>query len=269
MSEKTAGRGARHRLVGRLAGKIDLGGLVLLLLGLIGIRVIMGRLCTDANPSGAAAGSAPFFRKLPPVLNMAHRGASRDAPEHSLRAYELALEHGAHVLELDLRATRDGVLVLAHDASLERTLGLPQRWAELSWEEAQQLSGERAPLRLEDVLARFPDTHLNLELKDESPAAARSLAELLRARQAEQRVLVASGHDDVLREFRSASKGAVATSAAQREALLFHACYLIGKSCPAPFVALQLPPIGWWCTTGPSTIRSGSASSCSPGRTAS
>lgn len=205
----------------------------------------MGRVCTDANPAGAAAGSAAFFRQLPAVLNMAHRGASRDAPEHSLRAYELALEQGAHVLELDLRATRDGVLVLAHDASLERTLGLDRRWAELSWQEAQQLSGERAPLRLEDVLAGFPEVHLNLELKDESLAAARSLAELLRAKLAEGRVLVASAHDEVLREFRSQSRGAVATSAAKREALLFHACYLIGKSCPAPFVALQLPAIGW------------------------
>ncbi|MEY4549682.1 MAG: Esterase TesA precursor [Pseudomonadota bacterium] len=176
---------------------------------------------------------------------MAHRGASRDAPEHSLLAFELALEQGAHVLELDLRATRDGVLVIAHDASLARTLGSPQRWDELSWEEAQRLSGERAPLRLEDVLARFPDAHLNLELKDESPAMARSLAELLRARQAEQRVLVASVHTEVLREFRAASAGVVATSASQREALLFHVCYLLGKSCPAQYVALQLPAIGW------------------------
>jgi acyl-CoA thioesterase-1 len=241
MSETKAGRGRLGKWVARVLAAAGL----LLVLGLIGFRVIMGRVCTDAKPSGAAAGSAPFFAQLPAVLNMAHRGASRDAPEHSLRAYELALEQGAQVLELDLRATRDGVLVLAHDATLERTLGLPQRWSELTWEEAQRLSGERAPLRLQDVLARFPDTHLNLELKDESSEAARSLAQLLRSQQAERRVLVASARDDVLREFRAASQGAVATSAAQREALLFHACYLIGKSCPVPYVALQLPAIGW------------------------
>lgn len=59
----------------------------------------------------------PYTR---PTL-IAHRGASADAPEHTLAAYELALKHGADFVEPDLQMTRDGVLVCLHDTSLERT----------------------------------------------------------------------------------------------------------------------------------------------------
>src|SRR6185436_339106 len=140
-------------------------------------------------------------------------GASKQAPEHSLQAYALALAEGADVLELDLRSTSDRVLVVAHDATLERTLGLPQRWSQLSWAEAQALAGAKAPPRLDDVLERFPEAHLNLELKDEDLAVARRLAELIRTAGVERRVLVASMHAPMLREFRQASHGTVATSA--------------------------------------------------------
>ena len=52
---------------------------------------------------------------------IAHRGASWDAPEHTLAAYELALQYGADFVEPDLQMTKDGVLVCLHDTSLERT----------------------------------------------------------------------------------------------------------------------------------------------------
>lgn len=52
---------------------------------------------------------------------IAHRGASGLAPEHTLAAYRLALEHGADFVEPDLHLTRDGVLVCLHDDTLERT----------------------------------------------------------------------------------------------------------------------------------------------------
>lgn len=55
------------------------------------------------------------------TLVVAHRGASADEPEHSLAAYELAIAIGADAVECDVRLTRDGHLVLVHDATLERT----------------------------------------------------------------------------------------------------------------------------------------------------
>jgi glycerophosphoryl diester phosphodiesterase len=54
-------------------------------------------------------------------LVIAHRGASAYAPEHTLAAFDLALEMGAEYIEQDLQMTADGVLVVLHDATLERT----------------------------------------------------------------------------------------------------------------------------------------------------
>ena len=56
-----------------------------------------------------------------PVLNIGHRGASGYAPEHTIPAYDLALKMGADYIEQDLQLTRDGVLVVLHDETLDRT----------------------------------------------------------------------------------------------------------------------------------------------------
>ena len=62
----------------------------------------------------------PFFDTPRPHL-FAHRGASAEAPENTLPAFARAVEHGVPFLELDCHATRDGEIVVLHDAELERT----------------------------------------------------------------------------------------------------------------------------------------------------
>jgi glycerophosphoryl diester phosphodiesterase len=220
----------------------------LLSLGVAGLAAwaIMGRVCTDAKAAEAPKTPRPaFFDGLPAVLNIAHRGASKLAPEHSLAAYALALAQGADVLELDLRLTRDGALVVAHDRTLERTLGVASAVAELTLAELENIAGARAPLRLEQVFDQFADARFNLELKDDNLAAAHALARLLRERGVSRRVLVASAHRQVLAELRAASAGEVTTSASTREALEYYFCQLMERTCPAPYSALQLPPLGW------------------------
>ncbi|MFV9632629.1 glycerophosphodiester phosphodiesterase [Mycobacterium neumannii] len=63
--------------------------------------------------SGPTLGGHPFV--------VAHRGASADRPEHTLAAYELALQQGADGVECDVRLTRDGHLVCVHDRRVDRT----------------------------------------------------------------------------------------------------------------------------------------------------
>ena len=65
------------------------------------------------SPGAAAYGEHPFV--------VAHRGASADRPEHTLAAYELALQEGADGVECDVRLTRDGHLVCVHDRRIDRT----------------------------------------------------------------------------------------------------------------------------------------------------
>ncbi|GAA3373116.1 glycerophosphodiester phosphodiesterase [Streptomyces sannanensis] len=57
----------------------------------------------------------------PPIQVVAHRGASEDAPEHTLAAYKKAIEDGADALECDVRLTADGHLVCVHDRRVNRT----------------------------------------------------------------------------------------------------------------------------------------------------
>ena len=67
-------------------------------------------------------GSAQYAKKTV----VAHRGASAYAPEHTLAAYQLAIEMGADYVEQDLAVTKDGVLICLHDASLERTTNVEE-----------------------------------------------------------------------------------------------------------------------------------------------
>jgi glycerophosphoryl diester phosphodiesterase len=56
-----------------------------------------------------------------PIQVVAHRGASEEAPEHTLAAYRKAIEDGADALECDVRLTADGHLVCVHDRRVNRT----------------------------------------------------------------------------------------------------------------------------------------------------
>ena len=96
-------------------------------------------------------------------LRIAHRGASGPglAPENTLAACEKALQIGVDILEIDVRATRDGQLVVLHDSALDRTTNGTGLVADLLGDQVRQLdagrwfspdfAGERVPL-LEDVL---------------------------------------------------------------------------------------------------------------------
>src|SRR5690625_6303166 len=55
------------------------------------------------------------------ILNVAHRGASGHAPEHTLPAYQLGEQMHADYIEIDLQMTKDGVLIAMHDETVDRT----------------------------------------------------------------------------------------------------------------------------------------------------
>jgi glycerophosphoryl diester phosphodiesterase len=72
-------------------------------------------------------------------LVFAHRGASADLPEHTLDAYQRAIEQGADGLECDVRLTRDGHLVCIHDSRLDRTSNGRGPVSRATLDELQQL----------------------------------------------------------------------------------------------------------------------------------
>ncbi len=85
---------------------------------------LMMGLLTAVTAGSMVSAQAPKARKT----LVAHRGASGYAPEHTLAAYRLAIEQGADFVEQDLAVTKDGVLVCLHDASLERTTDVEQKF---------------------------------------------------------------------------------------------------------------------------------------------
>jgi glycerophosphoryl diester phosphodiesterase len=124
---------------------------------------------------------------------IAHRGASAYAPGNSLAAFELALRLGADAIELDLRATADGELVVLHDATLERTAGDPRFIAETPHAELSGLAEPVRPPRLADVFDAFgATTHYLLDVKAAPGSAQRRLADTIGAAGLRERVVVQS-----------------------------------------------------------------------------
>jgi glycerophosphoryl diester phosphodiesterase len=125
-----------------------------------------------------------------PCLVVAHRGASAYAPENTLAAFDLAARMGVTHIELDVRETRDGQVVVLHDATLERTTNGRGPVADRTLAEVQRLdagawfgpafAGERIPT-LDAVLARYRGRlHVQVEIKGRSDTLPRAVVETIR-----------------------------------------------------------------------------------------
>lgn len=151
-------------------------------------------------------------------LVIAHRGASGERPENTLGAFERAIELHADMIETDLHLTRDGVVVIHHDASLAR-LGAR---GEIRDHTAEELAGldaargqgprERIPTLL-DLLDRFGSRmEFNLELKVGESAAYEGIEASVLAAVEERgllpRMLFSCFEDPVLERLRSACTSA-------------------------------------------------------------
>src|SRR5258708_5687829 len=100
-------------------------------------------------------------------LNIAHRGFSSEYPENTLLAFSKGLAAGADGFECDLRLTSDGRIVVFHDDTLDRLCGEKGNIESKTFSEVQQLrvkGAEKIP-SLEDLLANFLTTTINLEIK--------------------------------------------------------------------------------------------------------
>ena len=134
------------------------------------------------------------------LLNIAHRGASGDFPENTLRAFDAAIAAGAVMCELDVQRTADGVLVVIHDDTLARTTAGAGKVAAVNFAELRRLdagrwhgpqfSGERVPTLREVLDLVRGRCALNVELKAEG--IAEPVCELIRERRAAEFTLVSS-----------------------------------------------------------------------------
>lgn len=149
------------------------------------------------------------------LLIGAHRGASADAPENTVAAFDLAVEQGAELIEFDVHRSLDGALVVIHDSDLRRVTGTSglvgeRTAAQLrdldvgSWKDARW-AGERIPI-LDQVLDRYGGSvFLNVEIKVGKrpyPGIAAQVAQAVRRRRLYDQVVVSSFDWDIIQELR-------------------------------------------------------------------
>jgi glycerophosphoryl diester phosphodiesterase len=161
----------------------------------------------------------PYLDLARPWL-VAHRGGAALAPENTLPAFDGAVELGAACLELDVRRTRDGAVVVFHDPDAARITGEPGPVEGRTLAELRRLDagfsftpdgGRTFPFRgravriptLAELLERHPRTRLNIEAKGPEPELARAMVDEIRRAGAVDRVCIGSERDEQGERIRS------------------------------------------------------------------
>jgi glycerophosphoryl diester phosphodiesterase len=174
----------------------------------------------------------------------AHRGwhiDDLDGCENTLAAFRRAVAEGFGYLELDVHASADGVAVVHHDATLDRTT---DGTGPISARPAAALAGVRVRGRepvptLEQVLTELPHTRITVELK--SAAVVEPVLEVLERTNSWHRVCLGSYHDGWLRRAREAAGSRLCTSMAQRAAFGLRTRAWLDM-LPGPLRRLPAPP---------------------------
>jgi glycerophosphoryl diester phosphodiesterase len=196
----------------------------------------------------------------PLPLTFAHRGGAGLWPENTLEAFRGALELGCSHLETDLRMTRDGEIVVMHDARVDRTTDGTGDVAAHTLAQLKRLDagyrfspdGTSFPFRgrgltvptFAELCAATPAARYNVEIKERSSFdLPRALVAFIERHALSERIVVAAEHHELVRDFRRLSGRRIATSASRRECLKFWFASRLGLTAflRLPYQALQIP----------------------------
>lgn len=196
--------------------------------------------------AGVAAPPHPYLDGPFPRA-FAHRGwhlGDLAGMENSLAAFRRAVAEGYRYLETDVQATRDEVVVVQHDATLDRTTDGSGALAQLDWSAVRsaRIGGREPVCRLEDLLEELPDALLNIDVK--ADLAVAPMLDLLRRTQAWGRVCIASFSERRLQRMRRAAGPRLLTSMGTSSAValrLRSALPLLPLRLPIRGALAQLP----------------------------
>ena len=190
------------------------------------------------------------------TLVIPHGGGDGLYPENTMFAYEKTMAMGADVVDVDVRMSKDGVLVAFHDATTQRTTGQAGNVNALTLAKLSTLDagwsfvkGTAHPYRtkgitiptLEAILVRFPTSLLSLDLKDESTAMNKPLCDLLTKHRRGNDVFVGSNNDAQILAFRTLCP-LVRTSATMVDVYASRDARATNDAAFVPAVTVDQPP---------------------------
>jgi len=176
---------------------------------------------------------------------MAHRGGSAWAPnlgkENTLHAFSQAISLGYRYLETDVQVTRDQRVVCMHDTDLTRVTGAGGAVSDYTSEELRgvTIAGSEPIPFFDEVVDAFPGARFNVDLKTDD--AVVPLVRLIEAHNLHDRILVDSFSQGRISQFRTLTRGRVATAMAPIGAAWTSLVPVLGRVLSSPGVALQVP----------------------------
>lgn len=187
-----------------------------------------------------------IFKKNRNFWVIAHRGFSGRYPENTMLSFQEAAKLPIDAIELDVHSTRDGKIVVIHDATLDRTTNTSGRVFDSAWDELRKVdagynfdpTGKGVfPFRgknvsvplLEEVFKAFPEMKFVVEIKQTLPAIEDSVHRLIRKYRMDDKVIVASEHLEPLKRVRYVADH-MATNFAAEEAKDFYHAYRLKLS---------------------------------------
>jgi len=146
-----------------------------------------------------------MFKNSSRPIIFGHRGASAHAPENSIASFKMAVEHGADFIELDVKLSLDGVVMVIHDQTVDRTTNGTGMVNQLTYDMLKELdaggkfdvkfAGEKLPTLDEVFKAVGKDIFVNVELTNYSSQTddlIPKVAEVVKANEMQDRVLFSS-----------------------------------------------------------------------------
>jgi len=242
------------RFISQSAKENTMKKLILIVIGIFVLGLVLAMIVSKP------AKNHPYYAAdLNYPLIIAHQGGDDLWPGDTLFALEQAAALGVDVLEMDLHITNDGVLVVMHDETVDNTTDGTGTIEAMTLGEIKQLDagydwspddGVTHPYRnqgisvptLEEIFQAFPNYRMTIEIKKTENSMSKPFCNLIRQYNMQDKILVASFHDERMEEFRQDCPE-VATSSARQETttfVLLSKVYL-GRLYSPKFQALQVP----------------------------
>lgn len=178
--------------------------------------------------------NSKYYFDCPCPQIIAHQGSSLELPPNTIEAFELAINQGADIIELDIWQTKDEIWIVVHDENLSRITGIDKSIGDVSLSEVRTFDAGFGFYKnnpsiikdknihfyipsLEQIFKKFPNQRINIEVKDSDESGLIKLIELINRYNMQDNILVVSSHYKVIKKFRKLTKYKIATAASRSD----------------------------------------------------